>query len=259
MGSESRAATSGAASARCCGAARQHGFHLVQLLLGRVLTREARRELELLGDGVQRGVEVIGGALVAQGGVRLGCDLLAQHLGQTRFADAWLRRRPTRPVLPRRKPVASGAAAAPPPLCAPRTASVQPHRWAASKRPPCLCTASTRHARTGCAMPLSDGHPDRSARRQPRTRRRVVGAITTSSGPASPCSRAARLGVSPTASLASASSARETAPTTTVPVATPMRTASGGSARTAFTACTISRAARTLRSASSSWALGQPK
>ena len=47
------------------------------------------------------------------------------------------------------------------------------------------------------------------------------------SGPASAWSRAARLGVSPTASFVPAVSSSRASPTTTGPVARPMRTASG--------------------------------
>ena len=52
-------------------ASHQHRFHLVELLLGGVFAREVRGALELLDDGVERGVEVIGRALVAQSGVPL--------------------------------------------------------------------------------------------------------------------------------------------------------------------------------------------
>ena len=108
--------------------ARQPGFHLVQLLLGRILARKGRRDLELLGDGVQRGIEVIGRALVAQARCAARLRSARAAPGSNATCRCPAPRRSARPVLPRRGTVSSGAATAPPPPPALPAASVLPHR-----------------------------------------------------------------------------------------------------------------------------------
>ena len=53
------------------------------------LAGKARRDFELLDEGVQRGVQVVGRALVMEGGVRFG-GALAQSLSKARLANARL-------------------------------------------------------------------------------------------------------------------------------------------------------------------------
>jgi hypothetical protein len=88
-----------------------------------------------------------------------------------------------------------------------------------------------------------------------------VPAMTTVPGPATPCSRAARFGVSPTTACRWVAPSAMRSPTTTTPVAMPMRVSSvlpeGAVSRDA--AAVTASPARTARSASSSCALGQPK
>ena len=67
---------------------------------------------------------------------------------------------------------------------------------------------------------------DRRSGKAPRVSARVPSAMTTVSGLAKACSRAARLGVSPIAESSEAPRGAATSPTTTMPVAIPMRTAS---------------------------------
>ena len=83
-------------------------------------------------------------------------------------------------------------------------------------------------------------------------------AMTTVSGSAIACSRAARFGVSPTTPRSCASPDPMRSPTTTSPVAIPTRTCSGEPAAvTSFgAASTMASPACTARSASCSWAWG---
>ena len=66
MGSESRAANSGAALVASAAPPDEHGLQFLEPLLGGVVASEARGELELLDERVQRGVEMVGRALVAE-------------------------------------------------------------------------------------------------------------------------------------------------------------------------------------------------
>ena len=82
---------------------------------------------------------------------------------------------------------------------------------------------STCQAGTGAAMPLTSTAPrSRYSKRSP-TSRRVPAAITTASGSAKACRRAARLGVSPTTDCSCAEPSPIRSPTTTSPVAIPTR------------------------------------
>ena len=67
---------------------------------------------------------------------------------------------------------------------------------------------------------------DRVTRRARRPAARVLGAITTASGSARACSRAAKFGVSPTTPCSCAAPDPTRSPTTTSPVAMPTRTCS---------------------------------
>ncbi len=121
-------------------------------------------------------------------------------------------------------------------------------------RPP--RSATTRRARqagTGLALPLSARSPTCSKAIAPPAARRVASPTSTVPGFAADCSRAAVLTMSP------ATIPWFTAPSVTAasPVSTPAR-ASMPWPRTA-TASTSSSAARTARSASSSWATGLPQ
>ena len=95
------------------------------------------------------------------------------------------------------------------------------------------------------------------------SRRRVLELTTTVLGAATCCRRAAKFGVSPTINASGDAPVLIRSPTTTNPVAIPMRTWTGigTSAREseALRSRMIVRAAWTARSGSSSFALGQPK
>ena len=85
---------------------------------------------------------------------------------------------------------------------------------------------STCQAGTGAAMPLTSTAPrSRYSKRSP-TSRRVPAAMTTASGSARACSRAARFGVSPTTDCSCAEPSPIRSPTTTSPVAIPTRACS---------------------------------
>ena len=137
------------------------------------------------------------------------------------------------------------------------TSSTGPVRNA-SKRLSTTLARTASQAGTGPAIPLSPLEPrSRSSKRLP-INRRVPSAITTMFGSATPCNRAARLGVSPTIPRSCASPEPVRSPTTTNPVAIPMRICSGvpdGVARFGA-AATRSRPACTARSASFSRASG---
>ena len=82
---------------------------------------------------------------------------------------------------------------------------------------------STCQAGTGAAMPLTSTAPrSRYSKRSP-TSRRVPAAMTTASGSARACRRAARFGVSPTTDCSCAEPSPIRSPTTTSPVAIPTR------------------------------------
>jgi len=117
------------------------------------------------------------------------------------------------------------------------------------------------HACTGSGKPLSaDGVSFVSSNRSP-SRRRVASDRTTAPASARSCSRAARFGVSPAIPRSCDSPEPIRSPTTTNPVAIPMRALSGSP--TAVLSLPIlltsSKPALTARSASSSCACGYPK
>jgi hypothetical protein len=89
----------------------------------------------------------------------------------------------------------------------------------------------------------------------------VPAAIATPPRAAISCNRAAKFGVSPTTISSRAAPSPTRSPTTTRPLATPTRAASGSPAGVASrrTTLAVAKPARTARSASSSCALGQPK
>ena len=123
---------------------------------------------------------------------------------------------------------------------------------AALKRPSTRRASSRRQACTGFSIPLMECLPRSVREKALPSRRRVADAITISPGLASASRRAARFGVSPTARPASAPPSEESSPTTTGPVARPMRTARVRAEGMAFTASMMSSAERTARSAESS-------
>jgi hypothetical protein len=132
------------------------------------------------------------------------------------------------------------------------TSSVNPLACNASKRPSTEAGRRTAQALTGPPMPFRSFAPmSTSWKRLPRSFR-VLSAITTTFGSATPCSRAARFGVSPTIPRSCASPYPIRSPTTTNPVAMPTRVRSGLAAFNSLTAAISSSPARTARSASSS-------
>ena len=86
--------------------------------------------------------------------------------------------------------------------------------------------------------------------------RRVLSATTRVPGRASACRRAARFGVSPTTPRSCAAPAPIRSPTTTRPLAMPIRTFSGSCVASRPTASMTASPARAARSASSSCASG---
>ncbi len=110
---------------------------------------------------------------------------------------------------------------------------------------------------TASLKPRSSDDPRlRSSKRAP-TSRRVAAEISTVSGSAAACRRAARFGVSPTTSRSLVSPLPKRSPTTTSPVAMPTRICSLPEGRSSLPiSSTRARPARTARSASSSSAWG---
>ena len=82
----------------------------------------------------------------------------------------------------------------------------------------------TCQARTGCREAVQRHCTEVPIFEQVAASRRVVSAMTMASGCATACSRAARFGVSPSAVCSRAAPAFTSSPTTTRPVAMPMRT-----------------------------------
>jgi hypothetical protein len=122
-------------------------------------------------------------------------------------------------------------------------------------------SSTRRQAATAACLPFTASGGTGSARTASRTRANVSSPMRTSPGPAVCSSRAATLTASPVTSCCR----RSASPATTSPVFTPILTASGSrpsarsSALSRATALPISAAARTARSASSSWRRGRPK
>ena len=219
---------------------------------------EAGGPLELVDHRVERAVLVVGRAEVAQAGVRLVAEALAQRLHEARLADARLAGRAARPGPRPPWPAASGRAAAPSSCSRPTSGARRRRRAAPRSGPRRRLGPSTRQARTGSAKPFRRLAAEIGDSNRPPTSRRVLCAITTVPGSASACRRAARLGVSPTTACSCGRTLPTRSPTTTSPVAIPTRTASGvpSGAGSRPTASTIPRPARTARSASSSCAWG---
>ena len=144
------------------------------------------------------------------------------------------------------------------------SSSVRPTSgWRPSRAAPSMpaATSSRRYAATRSALPLSSSGSIGSIFTASRTRRHVSSPISTSFGPAACSRRAAVFTVSPvTRRWAVAAS-----PVTTSPVLTPVRFVSrtpksrSSSSLSAARAACVSYAARTARSASSSWIRGSPK
>ncbi len=66
----------------------EHPLQLVKFDLRRLLRRDARRALELLGEWIKRAVAMIGRALVTKPRMRSLHDFIGEPGGQARFADA---------------------------------------------------------------------------------------------------------------------------------------------------------------------------
>src|SRR6185437_14728001 len=111
--------------------------------------------------------------------------------------------------------------------------------------------AQNRHAEMALSKPLSAPGSTASHSNTSPVRRRVLAAISTVLGAAADCRRAARFGVSPTTLRSCAAPLPTSSPTTTIPVAMPMRTDCRTSPTVSpFTASIIANAARTAFSAS---------
>jgi class 3 adenylate cyclase len=116
---------------------------------------------------------------------------------------------------------------------------------------------NTCQASTGSVMPLTSTGPiSRYSKKSPASRR-VRAAITTASGSAKACKRAARFGVSPTTDCSWVDPPLIISPTTTNPVAIPTRVWSLTDLTSRRATASMARSpARTARSASSSCACG---
>jgi hypothetical protein len=127
----------------------------------------------------------------------------------------------------------------------------------ASNRLATLLGRSTCEAGTGLAMPFTSTAPRSRYSKRSRTSRRVLAAMTTASGSARVCRRAARLGVSPTTDCSCADPLPIRSPTTTSPVAIPTRAWSLTDPTSRRPTASIKPSpARPARSASSSCARG---
>ena len=183
-------------------------------------------------------------------------EALRQRRGDARLADAGLRRPPGRPG--RRPPWRAPTGASSSSISSSRpTSGVSADPRNASNRLTTALGRSTCHAGTGPAMPFTSTAPrSRYSKRSP-TSRRVPAAITTAFGSARACSRAARFGVSPTTDCSRAEPSPIRSPTTTRPVAMPMRAWSWANLTSRRpTASMTASPARIARSASSSCAWG---
>jgi len=135
------------------------------------------------------------------------------------------------------------------------TSGVAPERNA-SKRLTTPLSPTTRQAGCGSAKPASGCGPRSSISNSVPICLRVPSATTKVLGRASACRRAARFGVSPTTPRSCAAPAPIRSPTTTRPVAMPIRAFSGSCVASWPTASMTASPARTARSASSSCASG---
>ena len=89
-GSESKAANSGRVSAWGKRYARERLLEFAQLGLRRILPRKLQQPLQMLDDGIERTVLVIGRAAKFDAGGAFGRDLLFERLHQAGFANAGL-------------------------------------------------------------------------------------------------------------------------------------------------------------------------
>ena len=117
------------------------------------------------------------------------------------------------------------------------TSAVRPSACNASKRLSTEAGRSAAQALTGPTMPLKAFAPRSPSSKRLPTSFRVLFAITTLFGCAMPCSRAARLGVSPTIACSWEGPEPIRSPTTTRPVAMPTRVWSGAWVFRAPTTC----------------------
>ncbi len=150
-----------------------------------------------------------------------------------------------------------------------RISGPRPHSAAGRARATRPCAAASRSTcQTPCGWlsPRSSKLPRSAQTKRSRTRRQVASPIATPPGGTSPCSRAAKFGAEPTTTCRYVPPAVCRSPTTTGPVAMPMRTASGSlraapvvGTSIAPTPRAISSAARTARSGSFSLATGKQK
>src|SRR5262249_19717879 len=229
-------------------------FQLVEPLLGRVVRLEPRRPLQLDDERAKRAVGVVGRALVTQSRVRVTGDALGESRRKAGFADPRLARDQ------HNLPIALPGEALPfqQEIELVLAADEIGQTCLADRLKTASDTLSTAHAATSSAIPLTSCRPRSRRRNRSPSSLRVEAATTIVPGSAKSWRRAARFGVSPTTAPSRNASSRLRSPTTTKPLAMPMRTASGSPARVSSwaTVAMISSPARTVRSASSSCARG---
>ena len=192
-------------------------------------------------------------AEIAQAGVGLGSDVLGKRRSQPRLADAWLAGQQHDPPLAalRLLPAAEQQL----------DFLVTPDERRLS-RAQCLEAAGRRALTDDPPGVLRLGkagerlRPEIGEFEQPADLPARGSAMTIVFGSASPCTRAARFGVSPTTPRSCDAPAPIRSPTTASPVATPIRTRKVARPVMRATASITAIPARTACSASSSWAWG---
>ena len=238
------------------GGHRKQRVELVERRLRVLFLREPGAPGQMADDRVERGVSMLRRAEKAQPRIRLTCKPLQKGRGEPRLADARFAREQDDMPLPFLR-LDPGTKQKPNLLFATHERAepagvqrVEPARLGA------LAHHRPGERRPGDAL-SSCGLRSSSSNRSPSSLR-VTSAMTTPSGGAIFCSRAARFGVSPTTAGPRASSDPTRSPTTTIPVAMPNRACSGAwAAVLSFgDASAISSPARTARSASCSCACG---
>src|SRR5262249_48297239 len=148
----STSATKGTASAKPLVPPGEQSFELTQFGFGRVVLGETGRTLQETDDRIEGAGAVIWRAVVAEVGIRLSREALAQRLHDPRFADPGSPE--AGPPGPHRRPRATSERAADSALPRDRPAGVRPPACRASKRPSARPSPSTRHAASGFSEAL---------------------------------------------------------------------------------------------------------
>ena len=202
---------------------REHRIELVELRLRRVVVRQSGGAFHLADDRIKRAVGVLRRAEIAQPRVRFAGEAFQQRRREPRFADAGLAGEQHHLAFAALRP---GPAPQQqfefffPPDQRGQAARVQRLEAAFRRTRP---QRRPGPRRPGDALEVLAPRGPASSNRLPSSLR-VPSAMTTVSGSAIACRRAARFGVSPTTPRSCASPDPMRSPTTTSPVAIPTRT-----------------------------------